>query len=49
MLIVFFKVTVGKYYTASGRTTQIEGVKADILVPTYMRHITSASDFWNIL
>lgn len=30
----FFKVTVGKYYTVSGRTTQIEGVKADILVPT---------------
>ncbi len=32
---LFFKVTVGKYYTASGRTTQIEGVKADIVVPTY--------------
>jgi len=32
---IFFKVTVGKYYTASGRTTQIEGVKADIVVPTY--------------
>src|SRR5262249_32488080 len=31
---LFFKVTVGKYYTASGRTTQIEGVKADILVPS---------------
>lgn len=31
---LFFKVTVGKYYTASGRTTQIEGVKADIVVPT---------------
>ncbi len=30
----FFKVTVGKYYTVSGRTTQIEGVKADILVPS---------------
>lgn len=30
----FFKVTVGKYYTVSGRSTQIEGVKADILVPT---------------
>lgn len=30
----FFKVTVGKYYTVSGRTTQIEGVKADIIVPT---------------
>ncbi|MBX3720140.1 MAG: PDZ domain-containing protein [Parachlamydiales bacterium] len=32
---VFFKVTVGRYYTVSGRSTQIEGVKADILVPTF--------------
>src|SRR5262249_53796114 len=32
---LFFKVTVGKYYTASGRTTQIEGVKTDIVVPTH--------------
>lgn len=31
---VYFKVTVGRYYTISGRSTQIEGVKADILVPT---------------
>lgn len=30
----FFKVTVGRYYTVSGRTTQIEGVKADVQVPT---------------
>jgi carboxyl-terminal processing protease len=30
----FFKVTVGRYYTVSGRSTQIEGVKADIFVPT---------------
>ncbi len=30
----FFKVTVGKYYTVSGKSTQLEGVKADILVPT---------------
>lgn len=30
----FFKVTVGRYYTVSGRSTQIEGVKANILVPT---------------
>jgi carboxyl-terminal processing protease len=29
----FFKVTVGKYYTVSGKTPQIRGVKADILVP----------------
>jgi carboxyl-terminal processing protease len=30
----FFKVTVGRYYTVSGRTTQIEGVKSDIVIPT---------------
>lgn len=30
----FFKVTVGRYYTVSGKSTQIEGVKADILLPT---------------
>lgn len=30
----FFKVTVGRYYTASGRSPQVVGVKADILVPT---------------
>lgn len=31
---LYYKVTVGKYYTVSGRTTQIEGVQADIVVPT---------------
>ncbi len=31
---LFFKVTVGKYYTVSGRTTQVNGVIADIVVPT---------------
>ncbi|MBS0628450.1 MAG: hypothetical protein JSS09_09610, partial [Verrucomicrobia bacterium] len=30
----YFKVTIGKYYTVSGRSTQIEGVKADIVIPT---------------
>jgi len=30
----FFKVTVGRYFTVSGKTTQIEGVKADIMVPS---------------
>ena len=30
----FYKVTVGKYFTASGKSTQIEGVHADILVPS---------------
>ncbi len=31
---LYFKVTVGRYYTASGRSTQIDGVIADIQVPT---------------
>lgn len=30
----YYKVTVGRYYTASGRSTQIEGVQADITVPS---------------
>lgn len=30
----FFKVTVGRYYTVSGNSTQIRGVQADIVVPT---------------
>ncbi len=30
-----FKVTVGKYYTVSGKTPQVRGVKADIVVPSY--------------
>lgn len=30
----YFKVTVGRYYTISGRSPQIEGVKADIIVET---------------
>jgi carboxyl-terminal processing protease len=29
----YFKVTVGEYYTVSGKTPQINGVKSDILVP----------------
>lgn len=29
----FFKVTIGKYYTASGKTPQIQGVLADVTVP----------------
>jgi len=31
---VFFKVTVGRYYTVSGKSTQIDGVIADIVVPS---------------
>lgn len=31
---MFFKVTVGRYYTASGKSTQIDGVIADMVVPS---------------
>ncbi|NGX55854.1 MAG: Tail-specific protease [Candidatus Anoxychlamydiales bacterium] len=31
---LFYKVTIGKYYTVSGETTQIKGVEADVVVPT---------------
>jgi carboxyl-terminal processing protease len=34
----YFKVTIGKYYTVSGKTPQIQGVKADILVPSKYAH-----------
>lgn len=30
----FFKVTIGKYYTVSGKTPQLQGVKADVVVPS---------------
>ncbi len=29
----YFKVTVGEYYTPSGRSPQIEGIKSDVLLP----------------
>ncbi len=32
---VFYKVTIGRYYTISGKSTQIEGVQADLVVPTF--------------
>jgi carboxyl-terminal processing protease len=32
---IFFKVTVGRYYTVSGKSTQIDGVIADIVVPSH--------------
>lgn len=34
----YFKVTVGKYYTVSGKTPQIKGVLADIVVPSQFTH-----------
>ncbi|MFZ0566350.1 MAG: S41 family peptidase [Chlamydiales bacterium] len=30
----FFKVTIGRYYAVSGKSTQIEGVKSNIIVPS---------------
>lgn len=35
----YFKVTVGKYYTVSGKTPQRQGVKADIVVPSRWHNI----------
>ncbi|MCB1148836.1 MAG: PDZ domain-containing protein [Chlamydiia bacterium] len=29
----FYKVTVGKYYTVSGKTPQVQGVTSDIMIP----------------
>lgn len=31
----YFKVTIGRYYTVSGKCTQLDGVKADIVVPSH--------------
>jgi carboxyl-terminal processing protease len=33
-----FKVTVGTYYTASGKSPQLKGVEADIIVPSRLAH-----------
>lgn len=41
----FYKVTVGRYYTASGRSPQIEGVKADIVIPSELAHINVGEKF----
>lgn len=34
----FFKVTIGRYYSVSGKSTQIDGVKSDILVPSDLNY-----------
>ncbi len=36
----YFKVTVGQYYTVSGKTPQLHGVKADVVVPSMFFHET---------
>lgn len=33
---ISYTVTIGRYYTASGRSTQIDGVRADIHVPSHL-------------
>lgn len=32
----YYKVTVGRYYTISGQSTQIKGVEADVVVPSIL-------------
>jgi carboxyl-terminal processing protease len=41
----YFKVTVGKYYTVSGKTPQIQGVKADVVVPSQFVHDTIGEEY----
>jgi carboxyl-terminal processing protease len=41
----YFKVTVGTYYTVSGKTPQIQGVKADIEVPSLFAHENIGEEF----
>lgn len=41
----YFKVTVGKYYTVSGKTPQIKGVQADIVAPTQFNQIKMGEGF----
>ncbi len=31
----YFKVTIGRYYTVSGKCTQLDGVKADVVLPSH--------------
>ncbi|CCB85633.1 MULTISPECIES: tail-specific protease Tsp [Parachlamydia] len=41
----YFKVTVGKYYTVSGKTPQIQGVKADVIVPSQFSRENIGEEF----
>ncbi len=41
----YFKVTVGKYYTVSGKTPQLQGVQADIVVPSEYLHEKIGEEF----
>jgi carboxyl-terminal processing protease len=42
---LFYKVTVGRYYTVSGKSTQISGVNADISVPTLYSQVDIGEKF----
>lgn len=41
----YFKVTVGTYYTVSGKTPQIQGVKADVVVPSQFVHENMGEEY----
>lgn len=41
----FFKVTVGKYYTVSGKTPQLKGVRADIVAPSQFSQIEIGEEY----
>lgn len=41
----YFKVTVGMYYTVSGKTPQKNGVKSDIVVPSHWSHYMIGEEF----
>lgn len=43
----YFKVTVGKYYTVSGKTPQKSGVLADIVVPSKFAHADFGEKYLN--
>lgn len=40
-----FKVTVGRYYTVSGKTPQLGGVKADIVVPSQFSFLAIGEEY----
>jgi len=43
----YFKVTVGKYYTVSGKTPQKDGVSVDIVAPSHWEHIEVGEKYAN--
>jgi len=43
----YFKVTVGKYYTVSGKTPQKDGILVDIVAPSHWQHIEVGEKYAN--